>query len=1072
MKVSNFFSVTLIATIFNYGCATTLLGQEHPKCFLDGDFNDQITFGIGNANNCDDNDFATFAAMSKQELLNYLITIDNFDCFGRKVFYYRQNQSEQLFASDKINHIANYAITLADSFNGVNNGIDGLFQYLYVAVTQNFNYGLPINTGDWQTITNACTTLSSNTYIINATTYDANILSGYLFATCWANNIPSQSEIIYLVQQVLYQHGEQQYWQSYSAGDSNEHAYYFKLSFLLETFFFYAVRDYNNEQNPKFYLRLNENPYYHLITSLSFTACDVALQNLGDSRIKETTLFAAKALNILSGVTARDQTETLYQNYLKTALLQVLDCYEYLEPVWINAAEALIDNQTDIGYEIETVRSELKDREFPNQHIFEDGKLIFYSSLPDNDVLGLYESLQQVKAQFFRLFELTDQMPVADDPNEVVQIRIYTNGDAYRNYNSFLFNAVSPGGGVYIENPASLREDYATIYTWDRTPAESYYTLEELVRHEYTHYLQARYLIKGFWGDHVNPFYENERLVWFEEGMAEFFSGSTTKDGIIDRAVIKNHISNNLPITLQRATTSGYTSNTYNFGSVIWSNWFQTNRKRFRDLSYFTRMGDLGIDDFDTYVNNFIISDQQNFQSHIDCLRQNVCETWTPTTISLNYDQFNTGDLTILKNDFTGSISNISNIQIEEQYQSAVRRYRLSGNYMGNTGNSSEERLLNLYTRLDEILVEIGNESPLNNFDYATAYYSNVNTLTNPPSAQFHIVGPLKEASKNVYPGDVNFDGIVNAADVMHIGHYFNQSIGQQNTVDITWQPQSRTDWDINQTAIFCHYGYEDLKHVDCNGDGTIDVIDLNAIQQNWNNTHNDAPLIQPIIPCFYFDDFSDYQLLLQPVGIVNNNVIILDVVLERISNAPFTVLSGFLDIGYSNNINSVQLIYNNSWFGTPNIDFRYLTNLNQTAKRLESGFTKTNLTNSVGSGIIGQLELQVNSEIGNNVILFAEFGFQNEQNQNYLLQKQVEIELNGDLIQGTGSSICFDELIIGELTPIQNQYNSINIIETNGFISIGQNQQVEFNANRVILSTGFTAKAGTNFKVRNVGCD
>lgn len=49
---------------------------------------------------------------------------------------------------------------------------------------------------------------------------------------------------------------------------------------------------------------------------------------------------------------------------------------------------------------------------------------------------------------------------------------------------------------------------------------QSIYSLEELFRHEFTHYLQGRYEVQGLWGQ--GEMYQNERLTWFEEGNAEF----------------------------------------------------------------------------------------------------------------------------------------------------------------------------------------------------------------------------------------------------------------------------------------------------------------------------------------------------------------------------------------------------------------------------------------------------------------------------------------------------------------------------------------------------------------------
>jgi len=1051
--------------------------QDYPNCFLDNDFNDEFVFGIGGLAFCDNLSFQDLAEMSEIELYNYLVNIDidvdvNRKCFSNKVFYHNEAYSPQLFSASKINYIADQAVMLANNFSGTDNGIYGLIQYFDIAVTQNYNslnsnYDLPISQLSWNKISTVCTTLSSNPHILNTITDDANIIAGYLFSTCWAGNISTQTEVINLVQNTLFQLAEQQNWKNFiTADDEYLYSFYFKNHFLLNTFLFYAFYDYYDTQNPKFIDKLNEIPYDQIITSLSYLACDPEIKNSSIERIAENSIFAAKALGTLSFSIKEEQNYSLYDSHVESELLEVLNCYTYLNPVWVRIAKALIDNGSDIGYDNETIRTDLINQEFSNQNIFEDGKLIMHSSLPNNEVLGLYEALQQVKAQFFRLFELTEQMPVEDDPNEVVQIRIYKNRSSYTSYNNFLFGAPSPAGGVFIENANTLNEDYATIYTWDRNIGESNYTLEELVRHEYVHYLQARYLVKGLWGESVNPFYRDKRLVWFEEGMAEFFTGCTDMNGVIDRNVIKDNIQNRPFISLNQVTKLGYGSNdTYNFGNLIWSNWYKNNRNRFKELASFTRQGTTGINGFDNYLTNATFSDEQNFQDHVNCLKQDACETWTPDTEALDYRQMSTQNVEMLRSEFITNVSNISNVQIQEQYHSEVGRYLLTGLYTANASNSEMQRKLNLYDKLDEILLEIENDSNLNNYNYATAYYSNINTTNNPPTAQLNIAGPLKKETSGVYPGDVNYDGIVNAADVMHLGHYFNQTNTPSNTINISWEPHERVDWNINQSSTYCFYGFEDLKYADCNGDGTINITDLEAIQQNWSNTHSEAPFIQPIIPCFFFDDFSDYQLSLQPIEILDNNNILVNIVIERVSNDPIDFFSGFINATHSDNVSSISINFDDTWFGNPNVDFEYLTNENTLNRTLETGFTKTNGLNSIGTGVIGQIELQLANNNNTNIELYIELGFQNIEKDNLFLQRNYEIHPNFG-VQGINNSICdYDDIIISKSTIFQNQYNSNGLIETNGNVNVGKEQVVEYRAERVRLNTGFSVKAGASYK-------
>jgi len=68
--------------------------------------------------------------------------------------------------------------------------------------------------------------------------------------------------------------------------------------------------------------------------------------------------------------------------------------------------------------------------------------------------------------------------------------------------------------------------------------------------------------------------------------------------------------------------------------------------------------------------------------------------------------------------------------------------------------------------------------------------------------------------------------------------------------------------------------------------------------------------------------------------------------------------------------------------------------------------------------------------------------------------------------------STCKSNWSINDDTQFQNQYDGSNLIETNGFLIIGDEQQVEYRSNRVCLQSGFKVKAGANFRAGYGSCD
>lgn len=131
-----------------------------------------------------------------------------------------------------------------------------------------------------------------------------------------------------------------------------------------------------------------------------------------------------------------------------------------------------------------------------------------------------------MRSQFYRTVG-SDKPLESGHADDVLTMVIYNSPDEYQ-FNRQLYGYETNNGGIYIEGTG-------TFFTYERTPEQSIYSLEELFRHEFTHYLQGRYEVQGLWGQ--GEMYQNERLTWFEEGNAEFFAGATRLDSVVPRKV-------------------------------------------------------------------------------------------------------------------------------------------------------------------------------------------------------------------------------------------------------------------------------------------------------------------------------------------------------------------------------------------------------------------------------------------------------------------------------------------------------------------------------------------------------
>lgn len=88
----------------------------------------------------------------------------------------------------------------------------------------------------------------------------------------------------------------------------------------------------------------------------------------------------------------------------------------------------------------------------------------------------------------------------------------------------------------------------------------------------------------------------------------------------------------------------------------------------------------------------------------------------------------------------------------------------------------------------------------------------------------------------NVLPGNTNFDGEVNGDDLFALGMYFGSAGTVRANASQAWVSQNSDDWSTSGYQKMFLQDLVDKKHADCNGDGVVDLLDLNAIQLNYGN--------------------------------------------------------------------------------------------------------------------------------------------------------------------------------------------------------------------------------------------
>lgn len=310
-----------------------------------------------------------------------------------------------------------------------------------------------------------------------------------------------------------------------------------------------------------------------------------------------------------------------------------LTLYEYLGYQYFQCMSSIDWEYKDIDYNgnninYEDAKEAGKQKYLSKTYTFDDETIVVKAGdkVAEEKIKRLYWAAKEVKAQFHRVVGDDEPLEVGN-ADDILTIVIYNSPNEYT-MNKMLYALDTNNGGIYIEGTG-------TFFTYERTPQDSIYTLEELFRHEYTHYLQSRYIVPGLWGQ--AEIYRNGRLTWFEEGGAELFAGSTRTDGILPRASMVSNIAWTDPVyrySLKDTMYANYQSGQFDFYRYAYV------------LQHYIYENEMQI------MDDFITTLQNDDVKKYDYIREIYAND---TNLSLNYDshmqdlvdKYNANELTI-----------------------------------------------------------------------------------------------------------------------------------------------------------------------------------------------------------------------------------------------------------------------------------------------------------------------------------------------------------------------------------------------------------------------------------------
>lgn len=243
-----------------------------------------------------------------------------------------------------------------------------------------------------------------------------------------------------------------------------------------------------------------------------------------------------------------------------------------------------------------------------------------------------------------------------------------------------------------------------------------------------------------------------------------------------------------------------------------------------------------------------------------------------------------------------------------------------------------------------------------------TTYYSafSVTGITaNGCSGTYSVFVTMDTTCANVWPGDANSDGVVNSSDVFELGLSFNATGTARSGASNAYTSQFANAWTGNGSTG------KNRSHIDCNGDGTVNIADTVAIYNNYSLTHSfrssESSAVNP--------DIS----LVATSGVINEGMWQkADIMLGSSSSQMSNLYGVAFDIDFDNSLiepNSAYIVYTSSFLNASNQNVQF-RKTNFTAGKIYAASVRVNGNNVSGNGKIGEFWFRVKTGLPANSVL------------------------------------------------------------------------------------------------------
>ncbi|MBL7799900.1 MAG: T9SS type A sorting domain-containing protein [Chitinophagales bacterium] len=205
-----------------------------------------------------------------------------------------------------------------------------------------------------------------------------------------------------------------------------------------------------------------------------------------------------------------------------------------------------------------------------------------------------------------------------------------------------------------------------------------------------------------------------------------------------------------------------------------------------------------------------------------------------------------------------------------------------------------------------------------------------------------------------VFPGDANYDGLVDNNDLLAIGLAYDSTGPVRANQSLVWAPSYADDWSDTTTWNI------NRKHADCNGNGVVNANDTVAIMQNWGSTHsktNERKAYRAFIPAL--------QVVLSPNQALNGDTVEASLQLGDINISASNVYGIAFTFNYTNIVvdsTKTSIEFGPSWLGTAIDKISIAKDFPQQGE-IKAAITRIDHTNRSGFGEIGKVKLVINTD-------------------------------------------------------------------------------------------------------------